>query len=133
MSPTRLCKDRSFASWYSRKPSTVLKVTMALSAAEHSHLVIEKEFLQEAISRVEEVEKNMAKAFRGVGKSDIASEISYVVSTVERQGKTTIGEVLGTQWRDADHEKMARAIDTAVVAGLIRRDPSNPTILRRKE
>jgi hypothetical protein len=115
--PHRRCKDRAFSSWYSRKPMMILKAAMACSAAETSSLKMEIPYLQRAIEYIEEVEEDMTKAFRGVGKSDIASEVSLVMQEIHRRGRLYRTELSRVMIRDLDSLSQQRVIDTVLSTG----------------
>ena len=115
--PHRRCKDRAFSSWYSRKPMMILKTAMACSAAETSHLTMEVPYLERAIEYIEELEEDMTKAFRGVGKSDIASEVSLVMQEVRYRGRLHKTELARVMIRDLDSASQQRVIDTVLSTG----------------
>lgn len=131
--PGRACKDKAFAAWYSRKPNTILKVAMAMSAAEHNSFSMETRFLQQAIQEVELAESSMGHAFRGVGKNKFTSEIGYILSEIELRGRVNTSSLMQTMWRDLLEEDLIKIIDTVVRTGLARRHPTNPKILLRRE
>jgi hypothetical protein len=124
-SKDRKCKDRAFSSWYSRKPMMILKTAMACSAAENSSLSMEPKYLQRAIEYIEELESDMAKAFRGVGKSDIASEVSLISQEVRGRGRVHYNELMRALQRDLDNASMMRVIDTIVATGEFTYDASS--------
>ena len=55
----RICKDRSFSSWYSRKSVFIQKLSVILLASRSDEMVIEWDIVEEAIAMLEGVERTM--------------------------------------------------------------------------
>lgn len=75
-------KDPRFAGYLSRRPTHAMKLSMILSMARSSDMILTGEFLQEAITLLERTEKKMPFALGGVGRSQhsgIMADIMYYI------------------------------------------------------
>jgi len=125
-SPARLCKDPAFHSWYSRKPTYVIKIALILAAAKSDNLVIEWNDFQESINTIETVELKMGKAFSAVGRSEITSDVEKVRALIERYKIISERVLMQLIWRDIDSNKFENVISTILRGGLARRDTVGP-------
>jgi hypothetical protein len=122
----RICKDKSFSGWYSRKPTYIIKIAMLRAAAEYSKLVIEWHHVEEAIEAIREVEYSMGNAFKAIGKSEISAEVDNVLQII-REAKCISEKVLMTRiWRDIDAQKFQNVIDTLIKTGKVIRTYKGP-------
>jgi hypothetical protein len=122
----RICKDKSFSGWYSRKPTYIIKIAMLRAAAEYSKLVIEWHHIEEAIEAIREVEYSMGNAFKAIGKSEISAEVDNVLQII-REAKCISEKVLMTRiWRDIDAQKFQNVIDTLIKTGKVVRTYKGP-------
>ena len=121
-SSARLCKDPAFHSWYSRKPTYIIKVAMNLTAAKRDGMVIEWTEFKEAIEMIEEAELKMGKAFTAVGRSEITSDVQKVMSIIERYKVISERVLMQLVWRDIDSNKFENVISTILRGGIARRD-----------
>jgi hypothetical protein len=122
----RICKDKSFSGWYSRKPTYIIKIAMLRAAAEYSKLVIEWHHVEEAIEAIREVEYSMGNAFKAIGKSEISAEVDNVLQII-REAKCISEKVLMTRiWRDIDAQKFQNVIDTLIKTGKVVRTYKGP-------
>lgn len=122
----RICKDPSFNGWYSRKPMYILKTSILVAAAKSNELIITWESVNKAIKEMEEVEAQMGNAFRGMGKSTVASEVDRVLQIVKARSIITEKQLMTMIWRDADSEKFDNVINTAMRTGKVKRTFRGP-------
>ena len=125
----RICKDRIFSAFYSRKSTLVLKVAQALSAARSSSMEIEWSTMEDAIELVEDIERSMDKAFTAVGRSDITVDVTAVCTIVEKYGSISEKQLLHLVFRDMDAAKFDNVISTAIRCGNIFRDIKGDKIM----
>ena len=125
----RLCKDRVFSGWYSRKSTLILKVAMSLNAAKTNSMEIEWNTLQEAITTVEHNEENMAKAFTAVGRSDITMEVDTIRTIIEKYGAISEKQLMHLVWRDIDSNKFDNVAATAIRCGSIIKEIINGDVV----
>lgn len=125
-SGNRICKDKSFSGWYSRKPTYIIKIAMLRSAAESSSLIIEWRHVEEAIEAIREVEYSMGNAFKAIGKSEISAEVDNVLQII-REAKRISEKILMTRiWRDIDAQKFHNVIETLIKTGKVVRTYKGP-------
>ena len=122
----RICKDKSFSGWYSRKPTYIIKIAMLRAAAESSTLVIEWRHIEEAIEAIREVEYSMGNAFKAIGKSEISAEVDNVLQII-REAKIISEKILMTRiWRDIDARKFQNVVETLIKTGKVVRTYKGP-------
>ena len=127
--PYRICKDRIFNAFYSRKSTLILKVAQSLAASRSGITEIEWNTLEEAINLVEDVEKSMDKAFTSVGRSDINVDVNAVCSILEKYGKIPEKQLLHLVHRDMDAAKFDNVIATAIRSGHIVKDIKSDKVM----
>jgi len=125
-SGVRICIDRSFSGWYSRKPSYVLKLSMLRAAATKQALVIEWYHIEEAIEAIKQVEHVMGNAFKAIGKSDITAEVDNVMQIIEKSGAISEKDLMTIIWRDIDSTKFENVIGTILKTGKVKREYKGP-------
>lgn len=122
----RICKDKSFSGWYSRKPTYIIKISMLHAASESSNLIIEWRHVEQAIEAIREVEHSMGNAFKAIGKSEISAEVDNVLRII-REAKCISEKALMTRiWRDIDSTKFTNVIDTLLKTGKVKRTYKGP-------
>jgi hypothetical protein len=122
----RICPDKSFSGWYSRKPTYIIKISILRAAAESSKLVIEWRHIEEAISAIREVEYSMGNAFKAIGKSEISGEVDNVLQIIRNAGKISEKELMTKIWRDIDATKFTNVSDTLIKTGKVVRTYKGP-------
>lgn len=122
----RLCKEKSFTGWYSRKPTYILKMAMNRAASEYDQLVIEWRHVQQAISDISSVEKDMGKVFKAIGKSTVTSEVDMVMQIIKDFKNISEHKLMGLVWRDVDAYKFQNVIETILKTGAVRQDHKGP-------
>lgn len=122
----RICKDKSFSGWYSRKPTYIMKISMLCAAAESSKLILEWRHIEKAIASIKEVEYTMGSAFKAIGKSEISAEVDSVLQII-REAKCISEKALMTRiWRDIDSTKFTNVIETLIKTGKVKRTYKGP-------
>ena len=121
MSPTRLCRDRAFNGWYSRKPLYILKVAQVLAASVSNELLIHDITIDKAIKVIEEAEALMGNAFAAVGRSEITTDVELIESIVRQHGVIAEQKLRGIIWRDIDFAKFDNVINTVLPRGNVAR------------
>lgn len=116
-SSKRLCIDKSFDGWYSRKPMYLLKMAQVAAACEHSRLEVSISNLEYAIKNIEDSEKSMAKTFRAVGRSAITADVDLVMTLIRERGIIKEKVLMNIVWRDIDATKFDNVVDTVVKTG----------------
>jgi hypothetical protein len=122
----RICTDKSFSGWYSRKPTYIIKLSIIRAAATSQKLIIEWHHVKEAIEAIKQVEGVMGNAFKAIGKSEITSEIDTVFQIVQKAGWVSENNLMSIIWRDIDATKFANVIETVIKTGKISREYKGP-------
>lgn len=122
----RICTDKSFSGWYSRKPTYIIKLSIIRAAATSQKLTIEWHHVKEAIEAIKQVEGVMGNAFKAIGKSEITSEIDTVFQIVQKAGWVSENNLMSIIWRDIDATKFANVIETVIKTGKISREYKGP-------
>lgn len=115
----RMCLDKSFAGWYSRKPMYILKMAINRAASESDTLVLEWRHIQQAIKDIESVELDMGSVFRAIGKSDISSEVDTVMQLIVDYKQISEQKLMSMIWRDIDAVKFENVIATVCKTGRV--------------
>lgn len=119
--PHRICLDKSFAGWYSRKPTYILKLAINRAASESNDLIIEWKHIEHAIKDIISVEHGMGQVFRAIGKSDVSSEVDTVMQIIIESKWISEQKLMSMTWRDIDAQKMANVINTVCGTGRAQR------------
>lgn len=122
----RLCTDRAFSGWYSRKPTYLLKVAMLHAAAESNTLSLKWVYIERAINVIHQVECVMGNAFKAIGKSDISAEVGSVLQIIRTSGCISEKQLMSIVWRDLDAAKFDNVIDTLRKTGKVRQEFKGP-------
>jgi len=122
----RICTDKSFNGWYSRKPSYMIKLALLCAAAESNELTVQWKHIQKALQEIISVENLMGNAFKAIGKSDISAEVSNVLQIIQEHKWISEKQLMSTVWRDIDSSKFDNVIDTLLKTGKIRREYEGP-------
>ncbi len=122
----RICTDKSFSGWYSRKPSSIIKVSILRAAAESNDLIVTWDHVQEAISAIQQVELGMGNAFKAIGKSEITAEVDNVLRIIQQVKWISEKQLMSIIWRDVDSNKFENVIDTLLKTGKVRREYKGP-------
>jgi len=128
--PNRLCGDPTFNGWYSRKPTQIQKLAQIIAASKRNEVVLEVNDYLKAIEIIEKSEVRMEDAFTSLGRSEIAEDISKIMSIIEAQGEIREKSLMQLIWRDVDARKFDNVIDTILKTGKVyrdyRKDPVDP-------
>lgn len=122
----RICPDKSFSGWYSRKPTYIIKISMLQAAAESSKLLIEWHHIEQAIEAIKEVEYSMGNAFKAIGTSEISAEVDNVLQIIRNARCISEKDLMTRIWRHIDSTKFTNVIDTLIKTGKVRRTYKGP-------
>jgi len=122
----RLCNDKSFSGWYSRKPTYIMKLSMLRAAATSQNMVLQWSHVEEAIEAIKQVELVMGNAFKAIGKSEITAEVDTVMQLVKSYKWISEKNLMSVIWRDIDSSKFENVIETLIKTGKIRREYKGP-------
>lgn len=106
--------DTKFLGYISRRATHIKKLGMCLSASRGSDLLINDEDFNRALKLLEVTEKKMSRAFRGIGRSDLADITDKVLTFIAMKGKVTRSQTLRALYGDLDMwtlEQVERILD----------------------
>ena len=104
--------DYRFSGYCERRPTHLLKLSMIMSAARNSEMVLGATEFNEALSTLLETEKNMIYTFSGVGRSDTSDITHRVMQYVARKGETTMSDLMRLYYQDVDKPTLENIIAT---------------------
>jgi len=122
----RVCTDKSFSGWYSRKPTYIIKIAILRAAAESNILTIQWKHIENAISAVIQVEHIMGNAFKAIGKSEISAEVDTVLQIIKKFQWISEKKLMSEVWRDIDSNKFDNVMETLLKTGKVGRDYKGP-------
>lgn len=125
-SGVRICTDKSFSGWYSRKPTYILKVSMLCAAAETNKLLIQWRHIEKALEEIRKVEYIMGNAFKAIGKSEISAEVDTVENIIKSYKAVSEKAIMTIVWRDIDNTKFDNVITTLIKKGTVTRKYKGP-------
>lgn len=119
--PKRICLDKSFAGWYSRKPTYILKMAINRAASESNDLIIEWSHIEKALADIVSVEHNMGLVFRAIGKSDVTGEVDQIAQIIREHVWISEQKLMSLIWRDIDSNKFENCINTVLRIGKVQK------------
>ena len=122
----RICEDKSFSGWYSRKPTYIIKLSILRAAAASQSMTITWTHVEEAIAAIKEVELTMGNAFKAIGKSDITAEVDSVLQIISNFKLISEKQLMTIIWRDIDNNKFDNVIETLIKTGKVKREFKGP-------
>lgn len=111
--------DSRLAGYCSRRQIHLLKLCMVLNAARTDDMLISHNDFNQARVLLEETEKNMPKAFAGVGKSPLAEVTNRVLATIMYRGEISYQELLSIYYHDADSVTLDAVVTTLIDMGVV--------------
>lgn len=100
-----------------RQSIHIMKVCMALSAAQDDSMVIAGAIMDMAIQLVQQVLESLDITFRGVGESPLAEATAKIQGYIERKGIATRAEILKDCYRSVTGEDLDRVLFTLETIG----------------
>ncbi len=110
--------DELFAGYCERRPATVLKLSIIMSAAHDDSMIIDTEDLFRAISFVEEAELFMPLALSGIGQGKHADVLDRIMQYITRKGgKVEISDIMWQFRNDLTRWELERLIESLESSG----------------
>jgi hypothetical protein len=125
-SGNRICTDKSFSGWYSRKPDLIIKVAMLQAAACSNDLVVRWRNIELALEAIQQVELIMGNAFKAIGKSEVSAEVDSVLQIIRNYKIISEKQLMTIVWRDLDSNKFENVIETVIKTGKVIRMYKGP-------
>lgn len=127
--------DKNFDGYCGRRRKHLLSLSMVCSASRSNDLIMTKDDLDRAAQLLSEVEIKMGLTFRGVGKSDIAEQISDAIVFIENSISPDIPLWQFSRHFEGNMDKltMDRVLTTLEASHHIKiiRKPGQDTIIHR--
>ena len=117
----RICPDKAFSGWYSRKPTYIIKLSLLRAAATSQSLIIKWNHVEEAIEAIKSVEETMGQAFKAIGKSEITAEVDNVFQIVKNFQCLSEHQLMNMVYKDIDASKFENVSNTLIKTGKIER------------
>jgi hypothetical protein len=111
--------DEATTSYKTSKWAHATKLAMVLAAARGESLLIDKDIMEEAAQRVDEVSKDVPMVFRAVGESDLVAAADRILTFIELRGYASKDEIMRTMWRHISIEDLDRVLESFAVGGLL--------------
>lgn len=89
----------------------IIKLALIFSASHRDDLIINKIDLINAITCIMDLLRNLDRAFRGVGESDLAEATAKVQDFIDKKGAVTYKEILTSLHRHVTPENLARIME----------------------
>lgn len=107
--------DPRFSGYVSRRATHIKKISMAISAARASSLLIsDKDFLR-AKSLMLDAEVRMAEVFGKVGRAVYTEQVQEVLSLIQARKEVSRSEIMRIMYRDID-ETVMKSIEATLLA-----------------
>lgn len=94
-----------------RRPIHLLKLSMIVSAARKSDMIIDEKDFEYALTALKEVEPKMPLAFEGVGRSDIVKVVPIIIKILAGEKQIKLSELLNRTYREVDAEILEKALN----------------------
>lgn len=132
--PDELDDDR-FSGYISRKQTHTHKTAMCIAASARNETEITKQDLEDATRAVEELERDMAKVFARIGRTQISVQSERFVRFVQRRGRVsyeTAYNYMHTAFPTAKafHDMLQGAVEAGYV--VLMKDAKSVDIVARK-
>ena len=114
-------KDPKFDGYFQRRGKHILKLSMILSASRSNEMLIEAKDFQNAVSYVEDAEKNMANTFSGIGRASHADVLAKIMTEVSMAGPNGIrfSDLLSLHRSDIDVQGLEKVIHTLIAMNFV--------------
>lgn len=92
--------DGRFTGYHGRKPTTVVKLAMILSASEGNSMEFDKRHIEMAIKLCDDLEASMYDAFGSSGNNRLGEGMFKIVELMMQRKRMTHTEIMTNFWRD---------------------------------
>lgn len=112
--------DEATSAYKTSKWAHAIKLAMVLSAARDDTRVITRQAMVDAVTKVDEISKDVPMVFRAVGESDLSAGADRVLRFIENRGYATFEEILKVNWRHLSMEDLQRVLLSFTHGGIIK-------------
>jgi hypothetical protein len=112
-------QDDRLAGYVERRANHILKLSMIMSASRTSEMYISGSDFERARVLLEETERNMPRAFSGVGRSALASVTARINAVIHEHGTMDSQEITRRFSHDADSFGLNKAMETLIASGAV--------------
>lgn len=95
-------KDPLFAGYVSRRATHIKKIAMAMSFSRDNELVVKEQDISRALKMMEIAERNMSRAFTGVGRARYLEETEMVLDFIKAHKRVSKSDLLRSMYRQVD-------------------------------
>lgn len=130
-------EDPMLSNWYNSVHIQMLKLSMLISASEweSGQPFISVESMQMAISLLKEIEQNIPKVFKGVGRNELFGIANKIVELVGNTPEKALPEKLVKKdlFREANIDELNKTITHLIATGQLKRDVREHPITKQRE
>lgn len=120
---TRIIQDARFSAYYSRKMSTVTKLSMIMCASRTDDMILKEEDFDRAVELLDEAELVMPRALSGVGKSDYAEILPLLMEEILKHKEVTMSYLMRRFSHDTTQFHLSKMIETLELMGVLKYAP----------
>ncbi len=114
-------QDERFDGYFNRRQVHLLKLCQVMSASRSDEMVILPDDFNRALDLLEETEKKMFYAFRGVGESELIRATDRVIETIRVEREVTYHDLLRKHYRYVSHRTLDDVLEQLDQMKVIRR------------
>lgn len=114
-------KDPRFSGYIARRATHVKKIAMTLAASRSDVLVIEDTHMKQAISELEDLEKDFGSIFSGVGTSPHVRVTGVMLDILRERGELKLSEAARIFYSDATRSDLQQVEDMLLTMQVIRK------------
>lgn len=108
--------------WINRRYSHVHKLAMVLAACKRDKLIIEKEDMQEAIARIEDISKDFNKVFAMLDERKETRGIKEIESLIKTAGQLLLTDVYTKMRTKFTKREIAEGLDVLIAGRIIEKE-----------
>jgi len=114
--------DEATALYKGSKWVHITKLAMGLSVSRDDDLVITREDMLTAETRVNIIIRDLPLVFRAVGESDLVSAADKVLRFLELHGNASIKDILRVNWKHVTYDTLMVILTTLIQGGLVKEE-----------
>ena len=111
--------DDKFAGYIERRPATLLKLSMIMSASRTADMFITGNDFLRGLTYLEQVEKKMAYALGGIGQRAISPAIAQILYFIRRVEETDFADLLRRFMNDVSRQELENILLELAKTGAI--------------
>lgn len=118
--------DYRLEGYLNRKPTHIVRLSMLLSLAESSGLVLDRRHMEQAKFLLDGIEPTMAQAFASVGRNPVASAQERIAADIKKAGEMTYADLLKDNTHELSKQELDEVLTVLTMTGQVQRDHGRP-------